>query len=200
MRVLHPDAHRFQVADRLLAEVVALVQGEQVEVPALVERGGIARAREVEVLQLGAHVEGVPAIGRLLDGAPQHPARIAVVGHAVGCGDVADHARHGVPVHAPRHELEGVGIRPRDHVAFLDPGEAFDGGAVEAHALVERDRMVARHPERQHALPGHGLDVGAGKRVRAFPAASATGGDERGNGTIGATVTGQENKFYVLLK
>ncbi len=51
--------------------------------------------------------------------------------------DVAEHARHRGVVSSPRQDLEAVEVGHREHVGFLDPAVALDGGAVEAHALVE---------------------------------------------------------------
>jgi hypothetical protein len=137
--VLDVDPHALEPADRLLAQVIPLVQREEVEVPPFVERCRVTVAGEVEVLQLGAHEEVESHPPSLLHASAEGVARVAFVWLAVGCGDVADHPRHRIAVHGPGEDREGCRIRPGDHVAFLNPREPFDARPVEPHPLVECD-------------------------------------------------------------
>ncbi len=141
--VLDVDPHLLQGEDRVAAHVGAGIERGQVEVAALVEDLGHAALGlgrfEVEELELGADVVGVEAeLLGAFEGAAQDPARIALVGVAARDPDVAEHAGDGVlALGAPGDQVEGRGVRHRDHVRLLDRVEAGDRGAVEAHAAVE---------------------------------------------------------------
>ena len=61
---------------------------------------------------------------------------------------------------APRQHLEGRRVGVRDHVGLVDPGEALDRRAVEAHALGERALELGRRDgdrlqEAQHVGEPH---------------------------------------------
>ena len=141
--VLDVDAHLLQRQHRVATHVGAGVERGQVEVAALVEDLGHAVAGfgrfEVEELELGADVVGVEAhLLGAFEGALQNPARVALVGLAAGHPDVAEHAGDGVlRLGAPGDQVEGRGVRHRDHVRLLDRVEAGDRGPVETHAAVE---------------------------------------------------------------
>ena len=87
VRVLHVDAELLEREHGLAAHVGAGVERGEVEVAALVEHlrhaALGARVPEVEELELGAHVEVREAhLLRALERAPQHLARVALVGLA----------------------------------------------------------------------------------------------------------------------
>ena len=137
MDVLDGDAHRLEVLHGALAVVGRDVERRLVEVPALIEELGSSSALEVEELELRADVERVAEVGRASELPLQHAARIAVERRAVGVEDVAEHPRDRM-LGLPRDQLERRGVGHRDHVGLLDPAEALDRGAVEAHPLGER--------------------------------------------------------------
>ena len=139
--VLDLDAELLEREDGVAADVGAGVERRQVEVAALVERLDRALAAEQVVLELGADEEVVEAhLAGALDGAAQHVARVALVGHAFRRLDVGEHARDAVAVllRAPREHRERRRIGHGDHVRLLDRVEAGDRGAVEAHPAFER--------------------------------------------------------------
>nr|EIF89406.1 putative NAD/FAD-dependent oxidoreductase [Streptomyces tsukubensis NRRL18488] len=139
---LDRDAHGLQHRDGLAAEVHADVLRGVVEVAGVV--GGHRAAAvdglvlQQEELDLGVGVEGEAEIG----GPGQHPledeAGVREGRRAVRHEDVAEHPGGAGGLGAPGQDLEGAGVRFGDHVGFVDPGEALDGGAVEADALVKR--------------------------------------------------------------
>ncbi len=138
---LHRDAHRFEHGDRLAAEVHADVLRGVVEVAGVVggrRAGAVQRlVLQQEELDLGVGVEGEAEVGGLGEDALEHVARVGEGRGAVGHQDVAEHPGRAGGLGAPGQDLEGARIRLGDHVGLVDPGEALDGGAVEADALVE---------------------------------------------------------------
>ena len=135
--VFHLDAHRFEGQDGIAAQVVGGVR-RLVEVAAAVERFGAFRILEVEVLQFGADVEGVAEVRGALQVAAEDVARVAFKWRAVWMVDIAEHARDARFPGPPGDELEGCWVGPGEHVGLIDAREAFDAGAIEAHALVKR--------------------------------------------------------------
>ena len=140
---LHRDAHRLEHRDRLAAEVRAARLGRVVEVAAAVDRdrvgaGDRAVLEEVE-LDLGVGVEGEPLVGGRAQRALEDVPRVGVRRAAVGHHDVAEHPRRrrALAPAAPRQDLERRRVGLGEHVGLVDPGEALDGRAVEADALVE---------------------------------------------------------------
>ena len=154
--VLDRDPHRLERLDRVVAELGRRVHRRHREVAALVERDRALVVLEEEVLELRADVEGVEA-ERLhaLERLPEHVARVALVGRAVGLDDVADHPADGAA--AVRHQAEGLRIGDRDHVRLLDRVEARDRRAVEAHPVVERRLDLGRGDREALQVP---LEVG----------------------------------------
>ena len=100
---------------------------------------------EVEVLDLRQAAKKVnAAVAGPVERPPQHVAGTALERRAVEVDDVAEHPGHlGLgggsrrPVPVPGEQLEGIGVRPGQHVALLDTAETVDGRSVERHALVE---------------------------------------------------------------
>ena len=143
VRVLDVDAELLQRQHRVAAQVGGGVERREVEVAALVEhlrRPAVQLGLpEVEELQLGADEVVVEAHRlRPLERAPHDVARVALVGLAAGHQHVAEHPRDGLLLRPPRQHRERARVRHRDHVRLLDPVEAGDRRAVEAHALLER--------------------------------------------------------------
>ena len=95
-----------------------------------------ARLEQVK-LDLGVRVEREARVGRLRQRALEHVAQYRRGGLAVGRAQVAEHARGGIHVAAPRQHLERRRIRVREQVALLHAGEPLDRGAVEADPLAE---------------------------------------------------------------
>src|SRR5918994_6915251 len=85
------------------------------------------------------NVEREPSLGRLLEIAPENVTGVTPERTAVGCVNVAEHPGDSplslVP--APRHDLKGACIRAREHVRFLNAGEAFNRGTIESYAFIE---------------------------------------------------------------
>ena len=143
--VLDLDPDRLERRDRVVAHLGRGVLHRHREVAALVDRLRALVVLEEEVLELGADVERVEAeLPHPLEREPEDVARVAFVRRAVGLDDVADHPADlraelvPVLVDRPRHDLEGRRVGDRDHVRLLDPVEARDRRAVEAHPVVER--------------------------------------------------------------
>ena len=131
---LHGDAHLLQREDGLATEVGGGVQRGQVEVAAAVQGCRAFGVGEVEVLQLGPNVESEAQVGGPLKVALQDIARVALEGIAVGLEDVAEDAGHPLPVaRTPGEDDESARVGHGYHVALVDAGETFDGGAVEAN-------------------------------------------------------------------
>jgi hypothetical protein len=97
-----------------------------------------------EELDLGAGVEAEALLPGAVEVALQHEARVTLERVAREVLHVAEHARRGRVLAAPRHDVEGVGVGHREHVRLLDPAVALDGRAVEAHALLERPLELRR--------------------------------------------------------
>ena len=93
VRRLHGDVEAVQRAHGLLAQVVAEVGGQDVEVAALVGEFRPVAALEVEVLELGADEEVEAHVGGPLELAAQDPARVALEGLVVAVEDVAEDER-----------------------------------------------------------------------------------------------------------
>ncbi|ESQ03394.1 putative NAD/FAD-dependent oxidoreductase [Streptomyces sp. PVA_94-07] len=145
---LDGDAHRLEHGDRLAAEVHADVLRGVVEVAGAVggDRAGAVHrlVLQQEELDLRVGVEGEAQVGGLGQGALEDVARVGEGRGAVGHEDVAEHAGGAGGLRAPRQHLEGGGVGLGDHVGLVDAGEALDGGAVEADALVERLLQLGR--------------------------------------------------------
>ena len=79
--------------ERFCRDVAVLTHGTTVGTNTLIQRKG-ARVvgGEVEVLEFGCRVEAVTEVARLLEGAPQHLAGVALERRAVEVDDVAEHA------------------------------------------------------------------------------------------------------------
>ena len=90
VRRFHGYAELVQHAHGLLAQIVAQVGRQHVEVAALVDHFGPLGALEVEVLQLGPHEEPEPESPGPLDLTAQDPARVALVGLEVASQHVAE--------------------------------------------------------------------------------------------------------------
>jgi hypothetical protein len=158
VRVADGDAHRLQVQHRLLPEVAGDVGDGEVEVGPVVERLGRLRrvgVREVEVLDVGADVEGEALLPGPVEGPAQDLTGIAGERRAVQGGDVAEHAGDGILVAPPRQHLEGVRVGPQQRVALLHAGEPVDRGAVEAHALGEGVLQLGGGDRDRLQLPEH---------------------------------------------
>ncbi len=137
MRVLHRDAHLLQREHRVAPQVARVVEAREVEVAPTVEHLGALRVLEVEEFQLGADVEDIAHLRRLLHRARQHVPRVSLEGRAVGRADAAEHARHRIVLGPPGQHLERGGVGERQHVGFLGAAEPLDAAAVEAHAVGE---------------------------------------------------------------
>ena len=145
---LHRDAHRLEHRDRLAPEVGALRLRGVVEVAAAVDRHRLA-ARDRGVLEeveldLGVGVEGEPLVGRRAQRPLEDVPRVGVRRRAVGHHDVAEHPRRGRALAPPRQDLERRRVGLGEHVGLVDAGEALDGRAVEADALVEGPLELGR--------------------------------------------------------
>ena len=88
----------------------------------------------------------------------------------------------------PRDHLEGGGVGERDHVGLLDPGEAVDRGAVEAHAFGERTLELLRGDRERLQEPEH---VGEPEAHEADPALLDRAQDVVGFGGKGHVVEGR---------
>ena len=138
--VLHRDAELAQREHHVAAEVRRHVERRQVEVAALVEDLRALVVLEQEELELGPQVVVVEAhVLRARERPPHHEARVALVGLAAGLEHVAEHAPDLVGLAGPPgQDLERARVGHGDHVRLLDPVEAGDRRAVEAHAVLER--------------------------------------------------------------
>ena len=134
---LHRDAELVERAHRLLAQVVAEVGRQHVEVAAVVGELGGDGVLEVEVLELGADVEVEAHRLGALELAAEHPARVALEGLVVAVDHVAEDERGALAARGPGQHREGVPVGHRDDVALLDLGVAADGRAVEGSAALD---------------------------------------------------------------
>ena len=143
--VLDRDSHRLERAHGDFADVVSDIDRVDVEVSGIVEELDSPLVLEVEVLRLrpDVHVRASVVI-ETAQGANQDVARVAVVRRSVGVADLGEHAHRPGPAGAEGQHLGGVRHRERDHVAFLDPLVALNGGAVETHPLLEGARQLLR--------------------------------------------------------
>ena len=156
--VLDPDADLLERLDRLVPQLGRRIERRHREVAALVERLRPLVVLEEEVLELRADVERVePQRLHPVEREPEHVPRVALVRHAVGLDDVADHAADLRLALARRHDPERRRIGDRDHVRLLDRVEAGDRRAVEAHAVVERALDLRRRDREALQMP---FDVG----------------------------------------
>ena len=140
--VLHGHGHLLERKDRVATQVARGVAHRKIEVAHVVERLGRALVGEIVVLQLGTNVEQVAGLLGLMEHAAQRSARVAGEGLAIGSAHVAEHTGDAVVARTPRQNLEGRGIRERQHVGFLGRGKALDGRAVKANALLKCDLEV----------------------------------------------------------
>ena len=152
--VLDRDAHLLERADGLLAQLARRVHRRHREVAALVERLRALVVLEQEVLELRADVERVEAhLLHPVERAAQHVARVALVWLAVRRDDVADHPADLGLAFPPGHHPVRARVGDGDHVRLLDRVEARDRRAVEAHAVVERGRDLARRDREALEVP-----------------------------------------------
>ena len=143
--VLDLDPDRLERLDRVVAHLGRRVLRGHREVAALVERLVPLSSSKRKYSSSGPTLNvSKPELPHALERAREDVARVALVGRAVRLDDVADHAADlgaelvAVLVDGPRHHLERRRVGDRDHVRLLDPVEAGDRRAVEAHAVVER--------------------------------------------------------------
>ena len=153
--VLDGDPHGLEREDRLLAQLAHHVHLREVEVRRLVERLGRARRLEIEELHLRTGVEGESLLTGALEVSLEDVARIAFERLAVETVHVAEHARDGRVLAAPRHDLERARVGPGEHVGFLDARVPLDRGAVEGHALFERAFELGRRDGEALELAEH---------------------------------------------
>ena len=136
---LYLEAHILEGHADIPPHVFPEVDGAEVEIAALVVRGGGGSAEfigmEQEEFQLRAHVEVEAHIRRLLDHAAQAVARVALEGGAVRHVNIADEAGNLALLGPPGEDHEGIEVGVEVHIRFLDAHEPLDGGAVE-HALI----------------------------------------------------------------
>ena len=137
VRGLHGNVEAVERADRLLAQVVAQVGRQDVEVTAFVGQLGLAVALEVEVLELGAHEELESELAGAVELAAQHPARVALERLVVAPEHVAEHEGRLFVVLRPGQDLERVPVGHGHDVGLLDLGVAGDRGAVEGGARLD---------------------------------------------------------------
>ena len=140
--VLHGHGHLLEREHRIAAQVASGIAHRKVEVAHVVERLGGVLVGEVVILQLGTNVEQVAGLLGLIEHAAQGIARVAGKRLAIGSAHIAEHAGDAVMARAPRQDLEGRGVREREHVGFLGRGKALDGGAVKANTLLKSDLEV----------------------------------------------------------
>ena len=144
VRRAHRDAEPLQCKDRGSPVLVGDVEGGEIEVAATVEHLRIGAAvPEVEVLDLRADIGAEAEVVGPFKIALQHPPRVAGEWLAVGSDDVAEHAAY-VSLRAPRQDLKGCGVGPRQHVLLLVAREPIDRAAVELHALGESNLELCR--------------------------------------------------------
>jgi hypothetical protein len=146
---LDGDADAFEGQHGLAAEVAGDRVRGVVEVAAAVDRDrhrAVQRAvLDQEELDLGVRVEGEALLGRLGEHAAQHVPRVGPGGAAVGEQDVAEHpGALAADTTLEREDLERRRVGHGDHVRLGDPGEALDGRAVDAHALLEGGLELGR--------------------------------------------------------
>src|SRR5680860_837372 len=140
MGKLDGDTHVFQDVHHFPSQVLRDVERSEVEVAAGIERCGILDVLEQKELHLGMDVEGKAELTGLFEISPQHVARVAPKRPPVGGVDVAKDAGYAA-VGAPfldGHDLKCAGVGARQHVRFLNSGEAFDRRPIEPDALVNR--------------------------------------------------------------
>ena len=167
---LHRDAEVLEHPHRAAAEVVGRAAGDVVEVPGRVDRlrpvdAVLGRLQQVE-LDLRMRVEREAALRRLRQRALEHVPRVGDGRLPVRRGDVAEHPRGEVDLAAPRQDLEGRGVRMRQHVGLERAGQALDGRAVESDALAEgaldlgrRDRDRLQRADHVGEPQSHELDL-----------------------------------------
>ena len=122
--VLHGHGHLLEREDRVTTQVASGIAHRKIEVANVVERLGRVLVGEVVILQLGTNVEQVAGLLGLMEHATQRSARVAGEGLAIGSAHVAEHTGDAVVARTPRQNLEGRGIRERQHVGFLGRGKA----------------------------------------------------------------------------
>jgi hypothetical protein len=138
VRGLHGDVETVERADGLLAQVVAQIGRQHVEVAALVDHfGGGAVTLEVEVLELGSDVELEPERAGAVELTAQHPARVALEGPVIAAEHVAEHEGGLLVVLRPGQDLERVPVGHGHDVGLLDLGVAGDGRAVKGGARLD---------------------------------------------------------------
>ena len=148
MRRLDLEAHRLEREHDLPPDVLAEIDGREIEVAGGVVGlgGGLAVTRlEQEELGLGAGVHREAGLGRPGDRALERLPRAAGERGAVRVVDVADQAR---PMRSPVFWVQGrmrnVERSGREvHVRLLDAHEPLDRRAVEHDAAVERRGELA---------------------------------------------------------
>ena len=136
--VLYGDGHLLERERGGTAQVTRRVVRRQVEVAGVVHRHWLGTlSREVEVLNLGAHVGHEALLVRHLEHTVQAPAGVAVKGLARRRPQVAEDARHARVARTPRQDLERLRVRERQHVRLVRRRKAVNRGPVEANALIK---------------------------------------------------------------
>ena len=138
MWVFHGDAHLLQREHGVAPQVGSVVEAGQIEVAAAVEHlGALGVPFEVVELQLGADVERIPHLLRLLHRAGQHLTRVALERRAVGVrrpqnmrATALDSGRQG-----STWNVEASGNASMSDSCVRQ--KPFDAAAVEAHAVGE---------------------------------------------------------------
>ena len=145
---LHRDAEVFEHPHRAAAEVVRGAAGDVVEVAGGIDRLGTIRPerrglQQVE-LDLGVRVEREAGIRRLRERPLEHVTGVGDRGLAVGRRDVAEHARGGIDLAAPRQDLERRRVGVGEQVGLVRAGQTLDRRTVETEALAERSFDLGR--------------------------------------------------------
>ena len=154
---LDPDTEPLEGIHHVLADLLSQIGGE-VEVAGLVVRewfdpAALAAAKQEE-LQLWPGVDDEPELPGAVHLATQDVAWVTDERLAIGREHVADDPG-GAPrsgARLPRDLREGVHVRHQVLVGFGDPGEAFDGRAIEPGPVLDRS-LQSMDRDR------HGLDM-----------------------------------------
>ena len=136
------EAHLLERHADFAAGALAVIERAEVEVAGFVARLGGRAARlvglEEEELALGADVEGIAQLGRVLQRALERAAGIADERRAVGVIDVADQAGNASVLRPPRQYRERIQIGAQILIGFVDADKALDGAAVDHDLVVHR--------------------------------------------------------------
>ncbi len=133
--VLHLDAHLLQDENGIPPEIAGDVWRCQVEVTTLIQEFCVLGISEIEVFQLRSHVECITQIGRPLQIPLEDISWVAFEGLTSRSQDVAEHPGNSLLPGPPGEDLEGGGVGQSYHIALIDAGKAFYGGAIESHSI-----------------------------------------------------------------